>query len=636
MIKRRLLVVDSIDLHVLWYTSRLCDAGLGKKHRHWLCVKVQKQHQTSYAWDMQREMNTLQSNMLKAQIEVIVENAKIAYVSITIAQFVVLAGLWGSYSSPLLLGWFAAMQVTILYRYLICQRYTVAETTDRLLLSVRHRLIVAALLNGVLWGALAWLLPAEWDMNSFIILLPILGISAAAMNLASVLPVYLALIAPIIIQVVISLLFSTAAYPVVAALFIIFYIGVLGVAVANNKMIKQMNQLQFDLSSVNQQLIVQKQVADTANASKSHFLAAASHDLRQPLHAMALFLGVLSENIHDEKNTFILSRLRQSLTAMQDMFGALLDMSRFDAGAVEPKFEHVSTQHILHELSLKFEGTALEKGLTFRIHPCHYWLHTDTHLLQRVLDNFLSNAIRYTETGGILLGCRKRDGHVNIEVWDTGKGIAASNMTNIFDAYQQLNNPERDRNKGVGLGLSIVRQITDLLNMPMSAFSKEGRGSVFRVSVALGEVQQQAKNQSVSLTPSSLDATFEDLDIWLVDDDQDILDALQILLETWGCFSSVYTGFDDVKAAINKGRPAPKILISDFRLRQHENGLDVIQYVQHHYQSDIPALIISGDVSEQRLQSAKRNGLTVLHKPVCPELLKQTIYDLYQLRNTAA
>lgn len=566
--------------------------------------------------------------MLKAQIEIIVENAKTAYVSITIAQLVVLVGLWGSHSPVILLCWFAAMQATILYRYMICHRFAMTEATDSVLLSMRHRLIVAALLNGMLWGSLVWLLPAEWNMDSFIILLPILGISAAAMNLASILPVYLALVVPIIIQVVASLLFSAVAHPIVAALFVVFYVGVLGVALASNKMIKQMNQLQFDLSSVNQELLVQKQAADTANASKSHFLAAASHDLRQPLHAMALFLGVLSENIQDEKNSFILSRLRQSLAAMQDMFGALLDMSRFDAGVVEPKLQHVSAQQILHALSLKFEGAAHEKGLELRIRPCPYWLHTDPQLLQRVLSNFLSNAIRYTETGGIILGCRKRGGHVNIEVWDTGKGIAASDIEAIFDAYQQLNNPERDRNKGVGLGLSIVRQITELLDMPMTALSKQGRGSMFRVSVALGEMQQ-TQQQPVTLKAADIDAVFEDLEIWVVDDDQDILDALQILLETWGCFSSVFTGFDDVKAAINRGQRAPKMLISDFRLRQHENGIEVIQYIQQHYQHEIPALIISGDTAEQRLQLAQQSGLPLLHKPVSPELLKQAIYDLY-------
>jgi len=518
------------------------------------------------------------------------------------------------------------MHGSILLRYLICRHYSFRDLDEVSLQALKKYLIVSTSINGLLWGSLVWLLPAEWNIYSFVILLPILGISAAAMNLAAILPVYLSLVVPVVVQVVGGLLFVHAGNLVITALFFIFYAGVVTVALATNKMIKHVYELQFQLESVNSELVVQKKEADDANRSKSRFLAAASHDLRQPLHAMELFLGSLAQNTKDEKNSFLLSRMRTSLDGMQTMFASLLDISRFDAKVIEPRFGHVSVHELFNRLYLKFAGTAKEKGLQLRIRPCEGWLYSDPVLFERVLSNLLSNAIRYTDSGGILLACRKRGARIAVEVWDTGIGIPASELAHVFDEFHQLGNAERDRNKGVGLGLSIVRQIAQLLNVPVSVKSRPGRGSAFTVLVSPG-AQVEAQVEPAEVAPV-MNYSFEDLEVWVVDDDQDILDATQILLESWGCYTTVFSGLDDVKEVVANGQAAPELMISDFRLRHHVDGRDVIRFVQQSYGREMPALLITGDTAADRVIDATESGFLVLYKPVSPAILNRTMQEL--------
>ena len=564
--------------------------------------------------------------MEQALLGHILRHGPTTYVAISAAQLLVLFGLWSVYPHWILLAWCGAMQVVVFSHLLVCRKYgrqTLAPAHGR---NLRRFFIANALINSSLWGALTWLLDGHWDVHAFFILLPVLGIFAGAMNLAAVLPVYFALVTPIVVQSLLVLLFSDAANPVLAGFFLIYYAGMIKFSIDLHKMLADNYRLQLELEETNSELLVQKQAAEKANIDKSRFLAAASHDLRQPLYAMELFLGALAKERDNAQRGYLLARLRSALDSMQQMFSALLDMSRFDAGVITPQPSHFSAAALLATLKLKFEAPSRKKGLTLRVHSRDVWLHSDPILIQRVLENYLANAIKYCDRGGVLLACRRRGRGYRFEVWDTGRGIRAADIETIFDAFHQLDNPERDRRKGVGLGLSIVHHIATLLDVPIAVRSRLDKGSVFSIDVPVGEAQPRGSLRAGSVeieTP----AAFVDRVVWIVDDDEDIREGLQFQLESWGCVTRVFDGLEEVVAQLERAAERPQLLISDLRLRDEANGLVVVQAVRARCGETLPAIIITGDTGPRVLRETDRTGLPVLHKPVTEAVLRQAMAE---------
>ena len=550
-----------------------------------------------------------------------------AYIAVTAAQTLMLIGLWSAYPPQILLIWFFSMQTVALPHFIICQRHVGKELTAGQIGYIKTVFIVYSLISSSLWGSLTWLLTDTWDIHAFIILLPMLGIFAGAINLAAILPIYFCLVTPILMQSLAVLLFTEAANPLLAGLFCIYYAGMIKFAIELNKMLVHTHSVQLELESANRELIVQKQAAEKANLDKSRFLASASHDLRQPLYAMDLFLGSLARESGIEKRSYLLSRLRGALDSMQEMFASLLDMSRFDAGVIKPTKINFSADKMLQTLKLKFDDECNRKGIRLIVRPGSYWLYSDSILIQRVLENYISNAVKYTDSGGILVACRRRGESVRLEVWDTGRGIRKEEVGSIFDAFHQLENPERDRIKGVGLGLSIVEQIANLLELPVFVRTRYGIGSVFSIDVPMGEAAQKPQQVQDGPTPENKDL-FMDLAVWIVDDDADILEGLQLQLETWGCITRTFEAPEQIQAFLSESDELPDLLISDLRLRDHRSGIEVIELIVNHSRDDIPSIIITGDTGPERLQEVSKAGFPLLHKPVTAEKLQQTIADL--------
>ncbi len=471
------------------------------------------------------------------------------------------------------------------------------------------------------------MLTGTWDIHAFIVLMPMLGIFAGAINLAAILPIYFCLVTPILLQSLAVFLFTEAANPLLAGLFAIYYAGMIKFAIELHKMLVHTYSLQFELESTNGELVVQKKTAEKANIDKSRFLAAASHDLRQPLYAMELFLGGLSQDRGRDNRVYLLSRLQSALDSMQEMFSALLDMSRFDAGVIAPAKASVFANHLLQPLRMKFDGECIRKGIRLIIRPCNHWIYSDPILIQRVLENYISNAVKYTDSGGILVACRRRGEGFRFEVWDTGRGIGEDEVDSIFDAFHQLDNPERDRRKGVGLGLSIVEQIANLLETPVGVRSRYGKGSVFWIDVPQGKAEQVLLAEPEDYTPVD-DDVFVDLVVWVVDDDVDILEGLQLQLETWGCITRTFESPEQVQALMAEACDPPDLLVSDLRLRDHRNGFEVIEIVRSRSKKAVSAILITGDTGQAELQEISKAGIPLLHKPVTAERLRQTIANV--------
>lgn len=395
----------------------------------------------------------------------------------------------------------------------------------------------------------------------------------------------------------------------------------------------------FENDALLARLAVERDVAERSNLAKSHFLAAASHDLRQPVHALSLYLGVLREQQLNERSRELVEHIGRATTAMGQLFDGLLNISRLDAGVIQPKPRDILLTPLLDQLQLEYAPQAAAKGLTLRLHHGRpYAVHSDPILLDRILRNLVDNAIRHTVTGAVLIGCRQHGDTVRIEVWDTGVGIAEADLEKIFLEFQQVGNPERDRSKGLGLGLAIVRRTADLLGHPLTLRSAPGRGSLFALNVPAADVAHASAAATSSAIESTAARAPTDMPgqaapdaplVCIIEDDQENLQGLRLLLDVWG-YRSVAgaSGAQIVAAAVAAGEK-PALIVSDFRLREHETGLDAIDLLHEEFADDtIPAILISGDTDPQRLIEATARAWPLLHKPVDPEALREAVTQL--------
>ncbi len=367
-----------------------------------------------------------------------------------------------------------------------------------------------------------------------------------------------------------------------------------------------------------------KEVAESATQTKSRFLAAASHDLRQPLHSIGLYLSVLNRKLDNPENQAISDKIRDSLDVMGELLDALLDISKLDSGSLIPSRKDFSTETLFNHLVANNEPHAREKGLKFHCNGELCVLHSDQALLQRIVENFVSNAIRYTDSGSVEVHCKRIDDHARIEVRDSGAGIPEDALETIFEEYFQLDNPVRDRRKGLGLGLSIVKHIARLLDHRLEVSSVSGEGSTFAVYVPLGQPIEQALE-----TPAPVKAPKQigrKPVVLFVDDDPAIVDATTMLLEVSGF--EVYSALngDEALTHVDNGI-RPDIVVSDYRLPGY-NGIEVVRRIRQATVENLPTVLMTGDTSAQEIEGANLTHCTVLHKPANTDQLVALIETL--------
>lgn len=364
--------------------------------------------------------------------------------------------------------------------------------------------------------------------------------------------------------------------------------------------------------------------AEEANLAKSRFLAAASHDLRQPIHALGMFVGALRARVADAEALKIIDHIDDSLHATGELFSSLLDVSRLDAGIVQPRLEVFPIQSLLERVHREFLEAAQEKGLRLVLHPCSLYVRSDPMLLGRIIRNLVANAVRYSESGRVVIGCGRRGQALSIQILDTGPGIAAGHRDLIFQEFYQIGNEERDRNKGLGLGLAIVRRLTMLLEIPLRLRSHVGKGSAFSVEVPVVPAVPFVPARE---EPPEADFSLRGL-VLIVDDEITVLRAMQNLLTGWGLDVIVAGSCDEMLMQLASCEIRPRLIICDYRLREGERGINVIRRLQSEYNDDIPGVLITGDTAPDRLKEAQESGFVLLHKPVPNARLRATIAAL--------
>lgn len=400
---------------------------------------------------------------------------------------------------------------------------------------------------------------------------------------------------------------------------------------ALNKMAQRLawgrDELEQRVTDATLELRARKEEAEEATIAKSRFLASASHDLRQPTHALGMFIARLGQLPLDRQATELVGNLESSVQAMQDLLDGLLDLSRLEAGAVQVHPGPVSLEKLMAGVSAALQPIATGKGLRLRLRPTSLWAMTDPVLIQRIVMNLVHNALRYTERGTVLVACRPADGgrSVRLEVWDSGIGISPEHQTQIFKEFYQVGNSGRDRSYGLGLGLSIVERSAKLLGHPLSLRSAAGCGTRISITVPCMAAQQRPTLDVPAETPPPAEVVGQR--VLVIEDDAYAREAMQELLGSWSyrveSVSSIAQACDYLQQ-----QGAPDIIVSDYRLGHGQNGLEAIAQLRRLAGRDVPACLMSGDTDAQLMQSALAAGLTLLHKPVRPAKLRSLLRRL--------
>lgn len=370
-----------------------------------------------------------------------------------------------------------------------------------------------------------------------------------------------------------------------------------------------------------------RDAAEAANRSKDKYLAAASHDLLQPLNAARLLISTLRERKLPSAEHNLVERSHLALEGAEDLLTDLLDISKLDQAAIKPDIDVFRLEELLAPLASEFDGVAAASGLQLRARISRWAVRSDFRLLTRILRNFLSNACRYTEHGGVLLGARRCGAFVDIQVWDTGRGIPAQQMDRIFLEFNQLDVGRAAERKGVGLGLAIVERIARMLGHAVQVRSQPGRGSLFSVRVPLAEMEPALPVLPAVIRPA-LGDPLPGRRLLVIDNETAILHSMQALLGQWGC--EVTTATDQQMALAALGDLAPELILADYHLDEGVLGGEVIRALRAHFGRDIPAVIISADRSDACRHDLNALGIPLLNKPVKPGKLRAVISQLLQ------
>jgi signal transduction histidine kinase/FixJ family two-component response regulator len=387
--------------------------------------------------------------------------------------------------------------------------------------------------------------------------------------------------------------------------------------------IRRSNKLLDKSQRAETALVDARNFAEKANATKSRFLMAANHDLRQPLQALSFYAASLRRMRDESERKATCDEMSGAIETMGDLLDVLLDIGNLEEGRVEVRRSEFPIAGLFDTLAREFRGQAEGKGIDLRIVPSRMMLRSDPVLLGRIVQNLVANAISYTLEGKVVVGCRKRGGVARIEVWDSGVGIPAGKLSSIFEDYYQVDNPARDRRKGLGLGLAIVQRVADLMGHRIEVRSRLGKGSVFAVEVPLvGRAEGVARPEMASEGDS----------LWLqgkvlvaIDDDPAILDGVEFLLDYWGARVVCGGTAREALEALYSSRLRPDLVIADYRLPGGDTGLGAVESLRAIFGSHLPAVIITGDTSPAVSSAIEASGCSVVHKPIDSSSLSRLI-----------
>ena len=488
-------------------------------------------------------------------------------------------------------------------------------------------------ISGLLWGASAFLFFSSTSpLHQAVLMVLVFGITAGAVPLiASHTSSFYVFVLPALLPFVLrNFLEDDLLHGLLGVVAFTVMLAVISFGRNHNRLLIESLRNRFQnealaarLRQQNVDLARAREETAAASRSKTQFFNAASHDLRQPLHALGLFASALAAKVRDPEAVHMVASVNASVHALEALFSEILDISKIDAGVIQPVIANFPADRILDRLRMDFEVEAIEKGLRLSVRPCTTYVRTDPVLLERILRNLVGNALRYTKRGGVLVGCRRRGEQLIFEVRDSGIGIADEERQKVFEEFYQIGNPERSSKRGLGLGLSIVRRLCDLLGHDIELSSWPGCGTRFRLVVPTG--QRPLPVEPAERPPPRGDDDISGRLIVVIDDETSIVEGMKVLFGSWGAQVIASPDGEDVVALVHAAGRMPDVIIADYRLAGNRVGTDVIARLHQELDPAIPAIMVTGSSTPQRSEEAAHCGYHLMIKPVIPEKLRALI-----------
>ena len=544
----------------------------------------------------------------------------------------VVAVFWSVVDHRLLVAWFLAMAANQAWRLKLYLDFRITDIPLDQVPGYARRWMLGSAFSAAIWSTanIAFFIPDSPLYQTILITSVFAIISVAVPLTAAHAPSFRVFTIPVLASLILRNVWEGDAMHLILAFIVAaMMLGALAVGSRYYTVLNESLRRRFENEALAERLAIQNAALDKArlaaeqvSSAKTRFFAAANHDLRQPLHAIGLFVDLLATRVRNPENRRLVSNIDTSVTALKSLFDALLDISKIDAGAIRVNPVAFDPQTLVERLRGDFEAEAGAKGLRLHMHACPpgIFVRSDPVLVERILRNLIANAIHYTKQGGVLVALRRRSDHLNVEVWDTGIGIATEQQEAVFEEFFQLGNPERDQSKGLGLGLSIVRRLTELLELPISIRSQPGRGTRFRISLPLTDAPSPASETKPVERSGDLASRL----ILMINDDPSVRDGMTTLLSNWGARVVAGENRQSIEAATDRA-DQPDMIICDYHLADGSLGSDIVTALRKHFGRHIPAVVLAGTSNPERLAEARAHDYHLLLKPVPPSKLRALI-----------
>ena len=581
--------------------------------------------------------------VLSQQLEILARQGTRTTLPVAAVAAVIAYLVWGHVSAWLILPWAGTVLTLNLVRSLVCSRIVRRGLEPAAAPVWKRRFLILALLSGAVAGSIAVLAfpDLSGELRAVVTMIVCLwGVGTITTN-GPFPRLVLGHAGPIFGLTALGWVLAGApGAPLVALLLALFFALLVAFGVETARVIEQSIRLRY----ANEELLAQKEQllalmraafdkaesarnkAEEASRSKSQFLASASHDLRQPLHALSLLTALLKDMTEDARVREVGRHIELSVQSLDGLFGALLDLSKLDAGAVKPELREIALHELIDRLSIEYQPKAQSKGLIYECDADHIWLRTDPILLERVMRNLLENAIRFTPAGRVALHARRAAEGLSISVSDTGIGIPDPERARIFEEFYQIGNPARSRTQGLGLGLSIVRRLSDLLGFQVEVSSRAGQGSVFAIKVPDSQLRSAPSGAAIE-RPAPAEDDVSGIVVLVIEDDAEVRNAMNLSLRRWDCTPLIAESLDDARKLLAASGLRPEVLICDLRLGNGASGIAAISALRTAL-GPVPAALVTGDTDAGKLAEVRASGLDVLHKPVKPGELRALLHTL--------
>ena len=541
-------------------------------------------------------------------------------------SFATLVVLWAPIGASPLLWWFALTLLITAARLALGLHFQRIELSGNNARWWANAFVLGAVGNALCWSIVPvfFLLPEQPLYVLFIACLYAGYISGAVASTSVHFPAFLGFAVPLTVSFSGRVFLETEPIYTAIGVMIWFYAAAsYSFARNNHRTILDAIKLKFENIDLLDEIREQRDTAEQAVVAKNHFLATTSHDLRQPLHALGLFVEAMEIENSNRASSNTLLKIRESTDALTKQLHGMLDLSSLDANIVDNQPRHFIISPLLLRLADEYGAQAAHKKLTFDISDVDNVVFADDNILQRILSNLLSNAVNHTERGGVTVQTTELNQDVLIIIIDTGPGIPADEFENIFNEYHQLQNPGRDRRRGLGLGLAIVKRLCSLGGFELELESILAKGTTFTLHVPKGELAAVTED----VAPVSLDS-LEGLRVVVIDDDRDVAQGTCEMLKRWGSEAVGAIDIDGALTQLIENEEVPDILITDFRLADGKTGLDAVARFQAQFDDPINYLIITGETTPAELQAVNQAGIPILHKPVRPGELRSALHHL--------